>query len=72
MQLILKQLLETRATKIEEETTEKDEVSFVYYGDQCSCSKTAKCKTSKCICYIRGVKCGPDCHGALKTSCTNK
>ena len=73
MQLILKQLLDTvDSAKTEVGECEPDEVSVLFYGDHCSCGKTAKCKSSKCICFIRGVKCGSECYGFVKTSCTNK
>ena len=72
MQLILKQLLETVETPKPEEPDDDDEVTIMYYGDKCDCSKMAKCKSSKCICFIRGVKCGQDCHSDQKTNCTNK
>ena len=70
MQLILKQL--TVETPKPEEPDDDDEVTIMYYGDKCDCSKMAKCKSSKCICFIRGVKCGQDCHSDQKTNCTNK
>ena len=73
MKLILKQMLDTvGSTKTEEDDCETDEVSCLFYGDQRSCGKTAKCKSSKCICFIRGVKCGSECHGSVKTNCANK
>ena len=53
-------------------STEADEVSFMYYGDYCSCSKTAKCKSNKCLCFLRGDKCSDKCHADLKNNCTNK
>ena len=59
--LTLKQLLETVETPKSEEPDDDDEVTIMYYGDKCDCSKMAKCKSSKCICFIRGVKCGQDC-----------
>ena len=59
-------------SKVEEnDSSEKDEVSIAYYGETCSCSKTAKCKSSKCLCYLRDEKCTPECHVG-KSSCTNK
>ena len=48
----------------------KDEVSISYYGEHCSCSKTAKCKSSKCLCFLRDEKCSPECHNG-KNNCTN-
>ena len=49
-----------------------DEVSIAYYGENCSCSKTAKCKSNKCLCFIRDEKCTSECHGGSATNCTNK
>ena len=73
MALILKQLLEDeKCVEEEENNCEVDEVTMLYYGDQCNCGKMAKCISSKCICFIRGVKCGSECHSSVKTNCTNK
>ena len=73
MQLILNLLMEGGDTPEDEvESAETDEVSFMYYGDYCSCSKTAKCKSSKCLCFIRGEKCSSKCHAELKNNCANK
>ena len=49
-----------------------DEVSFIYYGDHCTCSKLAKCQSTKCLCFIRGVKCGISCHSEGNSKCSNK
>ena len=73
MELILHQLI--TGTAKEEEVVEEemdDEVSFVYYGDFCTCSKASKCKSSKCLCYLRGNKCSPKCHDSSASKCTNK
>ena len=81
MQLILDQLLENVETveieaEDEVETAEieaedgVDEVSFLYYGEHCNCSKQSKCRSKKCLCFLRGDKCSSDCHD-LKTKCAN-
>ena len=74
MELILKQLLESVDEDILEnpENEESDEVSFYFYGDCCSCTKQAKCRSSKCICFVSGRKCSTECHGGLKSNCANK
>ena len=73
MEFILKQMInDEKNNKVEENFSgEKDEVSISYYGENCSCSKTAKCKSSKCLCFLRDEKCTPECHDG-KTNCTNK
>ena len=71
MKLILSQLLHSSSEKLDEEECE-DEISHIYYDDRCSCGKNAKCKSSKCICFIRGVKCQPSCHASSQTKCANK
>ena len=71
MKLILKQLIDSLGSTIDEVECETDEVSCLFYGDNCSCGKTAKCRSSKCICFIRGVKCGSSCHSTTKTNCVN-
>ena len=58
-----------KVEKVEEQ--EEDEVSFMYYGDACTCSKLSKCKSSKCLCYLRGNKCTPECHDHSSSKCTN-
>ena len=75
MQLILDLLMEwENGTKSEDvgESDENDEVSFIYYGENCSCSKTAQCKSSKCLCFLRREKCSSKCHSEMKNKCTNK
>ena len=80
MELILEQLTATMAksetnvenkNEDEDKNENKDEVSFIYYEDHCSCSKAAKCKSNKCICFIRGQLCSKDCHSS-KSNCCNK
>ena len=75
MQMILQQMMNQTSEKVEiaEKEQEDDEVSFVYYGDTCTCSKLAKCRSSKCLCYLRGNKCTPKCHNDSNGSgkCTN-
>ena len=71
MKLILSQLLVGCSEEVGEAECE-DDTSHIYYDDRCSCGKTAKCKSSKCICFIRGVKCQSDCHGSYHTKCANK
>ena len=76
MELILKQLevSDSQASKPECEDAEngEDEVSFMYYGENCSCSKNSMCKSSKCLCFLRGELCSTKCHVDLKNKCTNK
>ena len=73
MEFILKQMInDEKNNKVEENFRgEKDEVSISYYGENCSFSKTAKCKSSKCLCFLRDEKCTPEYHDG-KTNCTNK
>ena len=74
-ELILKQLEESdiKTDDIECDIDEiEDEVSFIYYGENCTCSKNSMCKSSKCLCFLRGDKCAAKCHSDLKTKCTNK
>ena len=66
MELILKQL---EATKVEDGSDDEhkdDEVSFIYYGDSCTCSKNSMCKSSKCLCFLRDEKCTSKCHNDKK------
>ena len=75
MQLILDLLTEGGDVAKSEDVGESDEndaVSFIYYGEGCSCSKTAKCKSSKCLCFLRREKCSSKCHSELRNNCTNK
>ena len=73
MELLLKQMEEEdKQEKIEEDTDEEDDVSQMYYGENCTCSKNSMCKSSKCLCFLRTQKCTQECHGNLKTKCTNK
>ena len=71
MELLLQNLLEGETSMDEEESDENDEVSFTYYGQNCSCSKFAKCKSSKCLCFLRGDKCTEKCHNNVKNNCSN-
>ena len=72
MELILSQL-EVENNKLEDEDDdEDDEVSFVYYGEHCNCTKNSMCKSKKCLCFLRGEKCSSKCHQDFKTKCTNK
>ena len=73
MELILKQMLEVAEKEQgqgEMQSDGKDEISISYYGEHCSCSKKAKCKSSKCLCFLRDEKCSPECHNG-KNNCTN-
>ena len=71
--LLLKQFEEEVETSSDEkEDDDEDEVSFIYYGENCKCSKNSMCKSSKCLCFLRSRKCTEECHGNLKTKCTNK
>ena len=74
MQLILNQLEACEVLAEEDADTgeNEDEVSFIYYGDNCTCSKNSMCKSSKCLCFLRGELCTSSCHSGLKTKCVNK
>ena len=74
MELILDQLTKSKSEPKEcHEDLGDDEVSIIYYDDHCSCSKAAKCKSSKCICFIREQKCSIKCHiSNAKNNCSNK
>ena len=60
---------------LKEEVVEEDsndEVSIFYYGETgCTCSKTAMCKSNKCICFIRDTKCTKYCDNSSTTKCQN-
>ena len=72
-ELILKQLEEKDVQKEDTDCADdEDEVSFIYYGENCTCSKNSMCKSKKCLCFLRGEKCKPQCHNDLKTKCSNK
>ena len=70
MKLILNQLMDDSSENLNKEVCE-DDVSHLYYGDHCNCGKTAKCQSTKCICFLRGVKCQSSCHGSSPTKCIN-
>ena len=74
MELILRQLEESEYNHEDGSDDEDvdDEVSFIYYGDNCSCSKNSMCKSSKCLCFLRGEKCTDMCHKETKNKCVNK
>ena len=77
MEILLEQRRMTVSEELEKEVedgyAQEDEVSSYFYEDSCSCSKLAKCKSSKCICYVRGSLCNTKCHvGETKSNCTNK
>ena len=60
-------------TKDELNEDGEDEVSLYFYGNGCNCGKTAKCKSAKCICYVRETKCNVECHADQeKHNCANK
>ena len=62
MELLLKQMEEEdKQEKIEEDTDEEDDVSQMYYGENCTCSKNSMCKSSKCLCFLRTQKCTQEC-----------
>ena len=73
-ELILKELEESdiKTDDLECDDEVEDEVSFMYYGENCTCSKNSMCKSAKCLCFLRGEKCSAKCHSDLKTKCTNK
>ena len=79
MEILLDQMRNTVSEVLEKEVNrdeddiQEDEVSSYFYENSCSCKKLAKCKSSKCICYVRGSLCNIKCHvGEKKSSCTNK
>ena len=73
MKLILQQLLTKANEEVEkvEKEQEDDEVSFMYYGDAFTCYKMSKCKSSKCVCYLRGNNCNQECHNHSSSKSTN-
>ena len=69
----LKQLESTKAEDGSDDEYKEDEVSFIYYGDYCTCSKNSMCKGSNCLCFLRDEKCTGKCHNdKKKTKCINK
>ena len=74
MELILRQLEESEYNHedMADDEDVEDEVSFIYYGDNCSCSKNSMCKSAKCLCFLRGEKCTDMCHKETKNKCVNK
>ena len=58
-ELILKELEESdiKTDDLECDDEVEDEVSFMYYGENCTCSKNSMCKSAKCLCFLRGEKC---------------
>ena len=71
MELILRQLEESKYNHEDGSDDEdvEDEVSFIYYGDNCSCSKNLMCK---CLCLLHGENCTDICHKETKNKCANK
>ena len=49
-----------------------DEVSVLFYGDTCDCSKRSTCCTKSCTCKRAGNLCSQMCHMVDKSSCKNK
>ena len=53
-ELILKQLEENDVQKEDTDCADdEDEVSFIYYGENCTCSKNSMCKSKKCLCFLK-------------------
>lgn len=71
MNLILQQIVKNVKHVIENDPLDNDEVSFMYYETSCSCNKRAKCKSTKCDCYVNGRNCNDTCHGQTVSNCTN-
>ena len=78
----LEVILQERETLVEEEApdvvtddeknfVEEDEVSILFYGKPCSCSKKLSCKTNQCECFVLNTNCGVFCHNGQKPSCKN-
>lgn len=73
MKLILQQLLDSVDAEVDVEIgDDQDEVSFMYYSEHCNCKVNAKCKSSKCICFLRSDKCTEKCHDQMQNKCANK
>ena len=73
MKLILRLKTEGRDCEDQVKSNKgEDEVSYVYYGGNCNCSKQSKCRTSKCLCFLRDKKCSPECHDTHGSKCANK
>ena len=76
MNLILEEMQkainENEEAKNEEANSDEDETTFVYYGESCTCSRNSMCKSRKCLCFIKGVKCNEKCHGTYESKCSNK
>ena len=75
----MKLILEQRETKSEilatdsEGDDEVDETTYIYYGEEaCKCSKSSTCKSSKCICFVRGKGCNESCNKLEATKCKNR
>ena len=62
----LKQLESTKAEDGSDDEYKEEEVSFIYYGDYCTCSKNSMCKGSNCLCFPRDKKCTSKCHNDKK------
>ena len=45
-----------------ESVAEADEVTQVFYGETCDCSRKSTCKTTKCLCFKQNSKCNVFCH----------
>ena len=81
LEVILEEKLESLVKnrndeKDEDLTADVDDVSILYYESEkddqtCSCTRKAKCQTSKCACFKNNVKCKPFCHPELSSNCTN-
>ena len=48
-----------------------DEVSVLFYGGTCQCSKRSTCSTKSCSCRKEEQKCNVMCHGGEKSMCKN-
>ena len=73
MKLILRLKTEGRDCEDQVKSNKgEDEVSYVYYGGNCNCSKQSKCRMSKCLCFLRDKKCSPECHDTHGSKCANK
>ena len=76
MEIILQNIKVSSEKSIDnkdEETNydDNDDVSLIFYGPTCECSKRSTCSTSTCLCKREGLKCNSLCHGGMRQGCKN-
>ena len=70
LKVVMDNFDENQESKLASEINE-DEVSVLYYGDTCECSKRSTCVTKFCSCRKTNKTCSPMCHGGHKGECKN-